>query len=160
MLTGDNAGAAHSVAAAAGLDPVSVHSSLLPEDKLRQARAHGLPISMSTIAHSPFCSNNSADMNPDFWGRLPCLGLFVIHARRFGPDHLEACMNHIARDLSAWLSSHADAVVLHPDSTLEDECHEHEHVSRTTCWAALHTAPASLRADCKPCQSAVRDLQP
>ncbi|EIE24921.1 heavy metal translocatin, partial [Coccomyxa subellipsoidea C-169] len=37
MLTGDNAGAARSVAAAAGLDPVSVHSSLLPEDKLRQA---------------------------------------------------------------------------------------------------------------------------
>lgn len=36
MLTGDNAGAAKSVAAAAGLDASAVHAALLPEDKLSQ----------------------------------------------------------------------------------------------------------------------------
>ena len=36
MLTGDNAGAALAVAAAAGIDAAHVHAALLPEDKLRQ----------------------------------------------------------------------------------------------------------------------------
>ena len=40
MLTGDNAGAARSVAAAAGLDATAVHANLLPEDKLRQVCSH------------------------------------------------------------------------------------------------------------------------